>query len=247
VLRKLRSLAVLGLWLAPFVARAAQLPVLVIVGMDSEAKIAAGPGALVISSAGNGPLLRSRLKGITHDKVRAVISFGIAGALEPSLQPGDLLVGGRVVSDEMSWSADPELSKFITARAKAAGINAKDGVVLGHDGIQAVDPKSRAALRAQTKADLVDEESHIAAEFAKSENLPFSLIRAVADPASSTLAPAATLPLNPDGTPDTGSVIGSLFKNPGQIGGLLEVKHDMDAALATLTAVRAKLDWTEAR
>jgi adenosylhomocysteine nucleosidase len=217
-------------------------PVLVIVGMGAEAKIAAGQGAIVVSSAGDAALLHSRLAGIGHDQVRAVISFGIAGALDPALQSGDALVGGRVVGEgQKAWPADSALSAYLRAQSAA-----KEGTVLAHDGISEVDAASRAAARATTGADIVDEESHIAAALAESEGLPFSLIRAVADPASSTLPPAATLPLNADGEPDTTSILFSLLRHPWQISDLLAMKQDFAKALDALRSLRSHFDWIQA-
>ena len=44
-----------------------------------------------------------------------------------------------------------------------------------------VDKESNAELRLRTGADLVDTESHVAAEFAAAHNLPFAVLRAVSD------------------------------------------------------------------
>jgi hypothetical protein len=230
-----------SLFLSSLLASAAAdpRPVLVIVGMETEAQTVKAPGILVIKGAGNGTLLRSRLQGITHDQVRAVVSFGIAGALNPALVPGDPYVGGQVRGETKSWDADPALSSFLNQGSKT-------GIVLAYDDIKATDAASRATLRANTTGDIEDQESHIAAEFAASEGLPFSLLRAVADTASQTLAPAALLPLTPNGEPDTSAILYSVLMHPWQVADLLALSNATTAALETLKAAIAKIDWSQA-
>ena len=60
-------------------------PVLIVTGLVQEARIAAGPGMTVICSSSNPRQLRALLAGFDPSTVRGVISFGVAGGLEPDL------------------------------------------------------------------------------------------------------------------------------------------------------------------
>src|SRR5262249_35180222 len=60
---------------------------IVVVGLAFEARIAAGPGIRVICS-GNGQDLAGALSSACAEGGRNVISFGVAGGLDPSLRPG---------------------------------------------------------------------------------------------------------------------------------------------------------------
>lgn len=60
-------------------------PVLIVTGLVQEARIAAGPGRTVICSSSNPTQLRSLLQGFDPATVRGVISFGVAGGLDPVL------------------------------------------------------------------------------------------------------------------------------------------------------------------
>ena len=73
---------------------------LVITGLAQESKIAAGPGVSHVVCSGSDPeRLRGRLTRLDPTGLRAVISFGIAGGLDPSLHPGDVVVATAVIAE----------------------------------------------------------------------------------------------------------------------------------------------------
>ena len=75
--------------LLPFCATALdQRPVLVVTGMAKEVDIVKGDGIITVLSAANGQQLRATLNHFDFSKVRAVVSFGVAGGLHPDLKPG---------------------------------------------------------------------------------------------------------------------------------------------------------------
>ena len=207
-------------------------PILVVVGMKMEADLINIPNAVVVVSAGDVNLLLQRLKPYSAANVRAVISFGVAGGLDPSLRPGQLLLAKKVTDGEWDWRTSKCLRTILKAKLKT--ITPLEAREAGIDTLSAVDPASRAELRSQTGAASVDNESQIAARFAGAENLPFAVVRAVSDPASYTFPPAAMLPLLPDGTPDMTAIQASIQKDPSQIQALIDLNNDNQAALATL-------------
>lgn len=222
-------------------AAADNRPVLLVVGMSSEAKIARGPGVEVVVSAGNGALLRERLKAYSRENVRAVLSFGVAGALEPTSRTGDLFLSGQVVTPGAAWNTDPALEKAITAAARAAGVKVRHETDLGEDGVGGTSSKDRWKLHVRSGADLVDNESHIAAAFAAHEGLPFGVVRTISDEFTWELPPAALIPLRPDGSPDGAAILKSVAEHPGQIGMLIKLAVGENKALGTLRKVRERL------
>ena len=60
-------------------------PVLIVTGLVQEARIAAGPGMTVICSSSDPQQLRALLTVFDPSTIRGVISFGVAGGLDPSL------------------------------------------------------------------------------------------------------------------------------------------------------------------
>src|SRR5205807_5585181 len=60
------------------------LPILIVTGLVQEARIAAGPGMIVICSSSDPRQLRALLATLDSTTFRGVISFGVAGGLDPA-------------------------------------------------------------------------------------------------------------------------------------------------------------------
>src|SRR5258705_1680626 len=63
-------------------------PVLIVTGLVQEARIAAGPGMIVICSSSDPSQFRALLATLDSSTFRGVISFGVAGGLAPGLKSG---------------------------------------------------------------------------------------------------------------------------------------------------------------
>lgn len=214
-------------------ARLGEGPVLVIVGMKREAACAAGDGVRTICSGANVARLRAELKQLEDAKFSAVLSFGLAGALDYELRPGDVLVSEAVVAGAARHTTHSRLTDALREGVAAKGAKAVAGVIVGVDR-PAMDPAAKKALRESTKAVAVDMESHVAAEFALSRRLPFAVVRAISDPAARALPPLAAKALTPDGDIDGKIVARELIRAPGQIGGLILAGLDSRAAFGAL-------------
>ena len=75
---------------------------IVVVGLAFEARIAAGPGIRVICSGDGRNLVSSLAKAIKEARLPkkdcgGLISFGVAGGLDPELQPGTCVVGSTIL------------------------------------------------------------------------------------------------------------------------------------------------------
>lgn len=215
-------------------------PVLIVTGLVQEAKIAAGPGMTVICSSSDPIQLRSLLAGFDPATVRGVISFGVAGGLDPDLQSGAVVVATEVVAGETRWAASEALSEELMAgagvgrqRVFRGGLVGVEKVVTGQAG--------KAALRSAFGAAAVDMESHIAAEFAAAAGLPFAALRVVSDPASRALPEIATTAIKPNGDVDLRKVLGGIARNPLVIRALVSTGRDFNRALRSLRDCRSYL------
>ena len=94
-------------------------------------------------------------------------------------------------------------------------------------------PKKR-QLFEHSLADAVDLESGAVARAAAEKELPFAVLRAVADPAERDLPPAALIALNSAGDIKISAVLGSVLRQPGQIPTLLAIAGDAAKARAGL-------------
>jgi hopanoid-associated phosphorylase len=216
---------------------------LVVTGLARESEIAAGPGVSRIVCSGSDPdRLRSELSGIEDNKLRAVLSFGIAGGLDPALRPGDVVVASAVIAESGVWKVQPKIQATIAAQVRRHGVTATSGFVVGVEEPIIV-PSSKAALRRETQAVAVDMESHVGAEYAASRGLPFAAIRVISDPAERALPALATKALKPDGRIDFPAVLAGIARAPSQLGMLLRAGEDAGRAFAGLRRCRGFLDF----
>ncbi|KQP61145.1 phosphorylase [Methylobacterium sp. Leaf399] len=214
--------------------------VLAVVGLSKEARLAAGPGVVVVGAGGDPHRLRAALAHQAPGAVRAVISFGIAGGLDPALLPGDVVVATGVRSDGERWDADPGIVACLRDRLERSGLRITAADLAGVDAaVLAVADKS--ALRGRTGAAAVDMESHVAAGFARAHGLPFAALRVVCDPADRALPAFVASALKPNGDPDILAVLRALVRRRASPGDLMRLARDSGAAFRSLRRARACL------
>src|SRR6202140_1915848 len=140
-------------------------PVLIVTGLVQEARIAAGPGMTVICSSSDPQQLRALLTIFDPSTIRGVITFGLAGGLDPALKSGDVVVATEVLAGDARWLAGLTLNDGMIARL---GLGRRRVVRGGLAGVEQVVAARavKAALRSETGAAAVDMESHIAAAYA---------------------------------------------------------------------------------
>lgn len=218
------------------------MPVLVVTGVQREAKIAAGPGVKTICSGGSPARLRTLLAGQDSYGITAVMSFGIGGGLNPALMPGHVVVADAVSSRDGRWTTDKAITDALIRAlpSRNAGLKVLRASLLGVD-TAILDPGEKSRARAQSGAAAVDMESHIAAAYAAARGLPFVAVRVVCDPADRSLPPLVNEALNEDGSVSMKGVFGSLAKKPGQIGDLIRLAMDSRIAFGALSQAGAML------
>jgi hopanoid-associated phosphorylase len=215
--------------------------VIVVVGLAFEARIAAGPGIRVICS-GDGRNLAASLVHAIADARRfpegcgGLISFGVAGGLDPALAPGACVVGSAILSGETRLPTDPSWSQKLlqTIPGAVCGVLAGVPAPIAH-------PTAKRSLYAKTGAVAVDMESHIVAAVAAAHSLPVAAIRVITDPAVRSLPAAALAAMRPDGTTDISAMIRSVMQQPREVPALIRTALDAHAARNTLMRGRRLL------
>jgi hopanoid-associated phosphorylase len=212
------------------------MPLGVVTGMASEARIF-GADALTISAGGDAAATRAGIASLISRGADRLVSFGIAGALDPALKPGDLIIGSAVrTADGVRAPVDQKWLAHLTAHLTDARV----ADVVGSTQIAAT-AAQKAMLHRDTGAACVDQESHWVADAAHARHLPFIVVRAIADRAGDTLPPAVLVGLDARGNPRTAAVIGALLRNPVQSPGLIRVALQTNRALKSLLRGRAAL------
>ena len=166
----------------------------IVVGLEAEAKIARRLSKIVEVGGGDAAGAAAACQRLIARGIRSLISFGLAGGLNPALRPGTLVVPDVVLSKDGHWPTHPPLAAWL---GPVGGALYSGGSVL-----VTVDEKK--ALFARTGALAVDLESAAVAETAARHVLPFAVLRAICDPATRPLPRAALVALDPNGKIDGG-------------------------------------------
>jgi adenosylhomocysteine nucleosidase len=202
----------------------------ILAGLQSEARCLSGLGHTVTLSGARLDGARRAAKGLVEGGATHLLSFGLAGGLDPALAPGTLLLpahlltaDGRNLTVDAAWHAQA-CTLLAPLRPVAKAMFGTD------EAIATVAAKT--ALFARTGAAAVDMESHALAQAAA--GLPLLIVRVVADGADASLPPAALVGIKPDGSTDLRAVLSSILRRPGQIPALIRLGRAAATAQATL-------------
>lgn len=196
-----------------------------VTGLAAEARIAARFGYPAQAGGGTPAGAKAAANRLIGAGATALVSFGLAGGLDPALCPGTVILPSTVLLDGEPAQADASLAK------RFGGLTAH--TILGGCRI-AADAATKRRLRAATQAHAIDLESATVARVAAAHDLPFIVIRAICDPAERDLPPAALLALDPNGAIGLWGVLRSVFGNPRQIPSLLALARDAKLARRAL-------------
>ena len=204
----------------------------IVVGLTAEARIARGSGCLVEIGGGTTAGAEAAVRRLIAKGATALLSFGLAGGLDPLLRPGTVLVPEAVLTKGLRIPTDAALS------ARLGGTTPH--TLLGAEQVAAsIGAKHRLWVASGCAA--VDLESGAVALAAEAHGLPFAALRAICDPAERGLTPAALAALDHAGAIGLFRVIASVIGKPNQLPDLLRLGRDAAAARRTLVGRAALL------
>ncbi|MCW5731046.1 MAG: phosphorylase [Alphaproteobacteria bacterium] len=206
------------------------MPAGIVTGLASEAAIARRlwPDALIGCAASRPEKAMAEAARLADAGAGALLSFGIAGGLEPGLAPGTLVVATEIVTEDGRHPCHPALRDWLRALLPEARL----APVFGSDR-PAASEADKASLRARG-AFAVDMESAAVAAIASRRGLPFAVLRAIADPAERALPAAALDAVDDNGRPAIGRVLRALLRRPGDLPALLRLGRDSRLAHRSL-------------
>ena len=216
--------------------RARPMFLLVVSGMLTEARLASGTGVRAIVGAGNAPRLNNEIARAIGDGAGGLLSFGIAGGLEPGLAPGTIVVPDVVIGGDTHLPTDAAWSRQLRA-----GLSGSLARPLAGTDLPVTEVQAKARLHAATGAAAADMESHHAARAAARAGLPLAAVRVIADPAHRAVPAAAVAALGDDGRPDLSALLAALARAPLAVGALIRIAADMRRAMVTLARCRQHL------
>jgi adenosylhomocysteine nucleosidase len=199
-----------------------------ITGLTAEAALLKNTLFLVAAGGGTPAGATTAALKLIDQGAETLISFGLAGGLNPHLKSGTLIIPACVNNapcDEIliAWLGGA------TCQNLYAGTNI------------AVTREQKSALFASTGADAIDLESGAVAIAAQAAQIPFACLRAIADPATRTLPPAALIALNNTGEISIRPILASLAGNPLQLPALIALATDAAKARKALVTKLAAL------
>lgn len=201
----------------------------VLVGLVSEARVLeracrglpSDRHPLIRVCGGKPPTARRMAEELVRETgIAGLVSFGIAGALDPALPAGALVLPDSVRdADGFDHPVDAAWRDRLAALLPEAAIG---GRAYGSETVVA-DIAGKAALHRDSEARIVDMESHILGKVAARADLPFLIVRAVSDHAGRDLPPTALCGTAPDGSIRHAAVIGRLLTRPQDLPGLIDL------------------------
>lgn len=220
----------------------------VVTGLASEAAVATALAGdddfpLRVACAGASSARAAVLaRQLVDAGVNALLSFGIAGALDPKLRSGDLVVAKEVISDDAErYACDPDWQEALRSALAEAQLPCRRGTILGSTWLRR-EPGDKAALFSDTGCLAVDMESGAVAAIAAEAGLPFLAVRAVADRAQDALPDLVEKAVHPDGMPAVGRSLAALIRHPSQLPATLRLARQSGQALARLRRLEAVKD-----
>jgi hopanoid-associated phosphorylase len=199
-----------------------------------------GDGSLVAISGIGANAAREAAGLLAEQGAGALLSWGLAGGLDPGLVAGDLVLPCAVLSPRGArLMVTPEWHARLAA-ALTPALRFNTGDLLTNPVAIDSSAAKAAAFRA-TSAVAVDMESFAIAEAAATRRLPFAAVRVIVDTAADSLPPAVTAASHA-GRVDIARLLWELLRAPADLGALLRLAARYRAAMRTLTlAVRAGL------
>ena len=169
-----------------------------------------------------------------------LISWGLAGGLDPALAPGTLVVCERVLTtDDQAIASDVEWTAKLMA--KFAALAAVTGTVLSVEApVGASAEKGR--LRTSFAADVVDMEAAAVSKVATAARVPFAAVKCVVDPADFDLPRAALAAFTSAGAVNAWAMTAHMLRRPVEIPAMLRLGRSYRAAIHALTAAAAELE-----
>jgi adenosylhomocysteine nucleosidase len=196
-------------------------------------------GTLLAVSGIGTAAARAAARALVSARVAALMTFGLAGALDPDLAAGTIILPGELIS--------PDGTRLVTCKAwreriadslGSVGAVRTDTLLTSARAIET--PREKAAAFRDTGAAAVDMESAAVAEVAAAHGLPFIAVRVIVDTAGDALPPSVVA-ASRSGRVQIGRLIAALVAAPGEVAALIRLARRYRTAMHALARVGTHL------
>jgi adenosylhomocysteine nucleosidase len=179
-----------------------------------------GVGATAAEKALSWLLSSPKMDGVPY-RPKLVLSAGFAGALDPALAIGDIVLATEVIDlngnqTAATWPAEPLQGEWRPAIHRGRVVTSPDLVDT---------PAKKAELAGEHQAIAVDMESVHAARMCTRKDIPFGCARAISDRADTALSPRLRALLN-NGRPSIPRVVAASIRAPRLVGEMRRLARD---------------------
>jgi len=209
----------------------------VVCALASEARHLGPVAGTLVRVSGMGLAAAARCaRSLVDEGATALVSWGMAGGLDPALTPGTIFLPDTVISTAGAALATAGPWRERLGAAVIDHHPVHGGRLL--TSARAVGSLAdKATLFRETGAVAVDMESSAVAEVAQAHQLPFIAVRVIVDGAADALPRAVTAAADSEGHLQIWRLLGALARTPGELGPLLRLAGRYRAANRSLAAV----------
>lgn len=192
----------------------------IVTGLRAEARLLRGMP--LVACAGAQPETAARA--LLAAGATRLMSFGLAGGLDPALAPGTLILATEILAGDTRWPTD-------SAWADALALPGPTRAPLLSVPKPVASRGAKATAFAATGAVAVDMESGAVARVAAAAGVPVLALRAIADPAGLSLPPLVLRIADPQGNIRPRTAVAALALHPWT---MMELALHTRRALAAL-------------
>jgi adenosylhomocysteine nucleosidase len=176
-----------------------------------------GDGTLLMVSGMGGPAAAAAARALVDAGATALMSFGLAGGLDPRLSPGSLFLPSAVLANDALAPAvtDAAWRDGLSASLAALRPHAQGTLLTSERAIASVGAK--AALFRITAAAAVDMEGFAVAGVALQRQIPFVALKVIVDGAHDALPGCALAATDAGGRVHLGRLLRALVRSPSEL------------------------------
>lgn len=198
------------------------------------------PGGGWLRVSGTGPArARAAAAALVDAGADALLSWGMAGALDPKLAVGALLLPPAVVGEGERLPVDDHWRSKLVAALRDVLPAASAELWQNPEVVSTV--AAKAALRRATGCSAVDMESVAIGAVARAAGIPFLVVRAVSDSAAMVLPAEVLGAVDEYGTASLRRLADGALRRPTMLRDLAQLAHGMSLARRTLRRVARAL------